>query len=114
MFANPFWSVLLLLIMAAIYWFIIRPRLQAKFTELRADVNSFWGRWLARLYAFRTYCVATFGVALAALPDILVAIAPLDFSPYIGERWAGMVGIGTTITIALMKAFETKPKDDPA
>ena len=114
MFANPIWSILLIAAMVAIYWLIIRPRLKAKLTELRADVDSFWGRMFARIYAFRTYCVATLGILLAALPDILVAIAPLDFSPYIGERWGAIVGLGTTITIAVMKAMETKPKDEPA
>ena len=114
MFANPIWSILLIATMVAIYWFVIKPRLHAKFTELRSDVDSFWGRLFARIYAFRTYCVATFGILLAALPDLLVAVAPFDFSPYIGERWGAIVGLGTTITIALMKALETKPKDEPA
>lgn len=114
MFLHWFWSLLLLAVPVVIYVFIIRPRLKAKFTELRADVDSFWGRWLARLYAFRTQVIAALGLALAALPDILVAIAPLDLSPYIGQRWATFVGLGTTIAIAMMKAFETKPKDDPA
>lgn len=114
MFAHWIWSLLLIAVMVAIYWFVIRPRLQAKITELRANVGSFWGRLLARIYAFRTYVVASVGVLLTAAPDLLVAIAPLDFSQYIGQKWAGIVGIGTTITIALMKAFETKPKDEPA
>lgn len=114
MFANPLWSILLLVVMVLIYIFIIRPRLQAKITELRADVDSFWGRWLARLYAFRTYVVATIGVALTAAPDILVAIAPLDFSQFLPQPWAGYTGVGTTIALAVMKAFETKPKDEQA
>lgn len=114
MFLNPIWSVLLLCVPIAIYWFIIRPRLHAKLTELRANVDSFWGRWLARAYAFRTQVVASLGLLLAAAPDLLVAIAPFDFSPWIGERWAGLVGLGTTITIAVMKAFETKPKNEQA
>lgn len=114
MFANPIWSVLLILTMGAIFWLVIKPRLHAKITEMRSDVDSFWGRLFARLYAFRTYLVATFGILLTALPDILVAIAPLDFSAILPQPWAGYTGVGTTIAITLMKAFETKPKDDPA
>lgn len=114
MFAHWIWSVLLLAAFVAIYWFIIRPRLKAKFTELYADIDSFWGRLWARTYAFRTFWVAAFGALMTALPDILVAIAPLDFSQILPQPWAGFTGIGTTVAIALMKAFETKPKDEQA
>ena len=112
MFAHPIWSLLLLAAPVALYWFVIRPRLRARFTELYADIDSFWGRVWARTYAFRTFWIATFGVVLAAAPDILVAIAPLDFSQVMPQPWPMYVSIGTTTAIALMKAFETKPGED--
>lgn len=114
MFAHWIWSVLLLAIMAAIFWFVIMPRLRARLTELRLDEKSFLSRLLARLYAFRTFVVALVGMLLTALPDILVAIAPLDFSTILPQPWAGYTGIGTTLAITLMRALETKPKDEPA
>ena len=80
MFANPIWSLLLLAAPVAVYWLIIRPRLKIRFTELYGHIDSFWGRVWARLYAFRTFWIATAGAVITAAPDILVQIAPLDFS----------------------------------
>lgn len=109
MFANPIWSILLLCVPVAIYWFIIRPRLKVKLTELYDHIDSFWGRVLARLYAFRTFWIATLGAVLTALPDILVQIAPVDFTGILPQPWPAYTGPATTIAITLMKAFETKP-----
>lgn len=114
MFANPIWSFLLLLAPVALYWFVIRPRLKAKFTDLYDQIDSFWGRVWARTYAFRTFWIATLGAIVTALPDILVVIAPLDFSPFLPQPWAAYTGPATTIAITLMKAFETKPKGEQA
>jgi len=114
MFAHWIWSVLLLAAPIAVYWFVIRPRLHARFTELYANIDSFWGRVWARTYAFRTFWIASFGAVMTALPDILVAIAPLDFSQLLPHPWPMWVSIGTTFIITLMRAFETKPKDEAA
>lgn len=114
MFANPIWSLLLLCAPVALYWFVIRPRLQAKFTELYDHIDSFWGRVWARTYAFRTFWIATAGAVVTALPDILAAIAPVDFSGILPQPWPAYTGPATTIAITLMKAFETKPKDEQA
>lgn len=109
MFANPIWSVLLLLAPVALYWFVIRPRLRARFTELYAGIDSFWGRLAARLYAFRTFMIASAGAVLVALPDILVTIAPLDFSTILPQPWGLYVGTAVAVIVAIMKAFETRP-----
>lgn len=114
MFAHWIWSVLLLAAPVALYWFVIRPRLKAKFTELYADIDSFWGRVWARTYAFRTFWIATFGAVVTALPDLLVLIAPIDFSGILPQPWPAFTGPATSAAIVLMKAFETKPKDEPA
>ena len=113
MFAHWFWSLLLLAAPIALYWFVIRPRLKARFIELYADIDSFWGRVWARTYAFRTFWIATGGAVITALPDLLVKISSLDFSG-LPQPWPMWVSIGTTLSITLMKAFETKPKDEPA
>lgn len=108
MFANPLWSLLLLIIPFLVYWFVIRPRLQARLTQIYAGVGSFWSRQWARVYAFRTFIVTTIGALLIALPDLLVIISPLDFS-FLPQPWAGWVGPICMIVIQLMKAFETRP-----
>jgi hypothetical protein len=109
MFANPIWSILLIAAPLALYWFVIRPRLRTKLTELYANIDSFWGRVWARTYAFRTFWIAAAGAVITALPDILVTIAPLDFSGILPQPWPAYTGPATTIAITLMKAFETKP-----
>jgi len=114
MFANPFWSLLLLLVPLVIYFFIIRPRLKAGFTEIHANIGSLWGRVKARAYAFRTFWIATIGAIVTALPDILVVLAPVDFSPFLPQPWAAYTGPATTLAITLMKAFETKPGNEKA
>lgn len=113
MFANPIWSLLLLAAPILLYVFVIRPRLKSRFTELYADIDKFWERWWARLYAFRTYLIASGGAVLVALPDLLVQVAPLDFS-WLPQPWAGFVSPVCLFIVAIMKAFETKPGEDRA
>jgi hypothetical protein len=109
MFANPIWSILLLAAPIAIYWFIIRPRLKVRFTDLYSRMDSLWARVWARIYAFRTFWIGVVGAVVTALPDILVQIAPLDFSGILPQPWPAYTGPATSIAIVLMKAFETKP-----
>lgn len=108
MFANPIWSLLLLAAPVALYWFVIRPRLQAKFLDLYAGLDTMWARVKARAYVFRTFWIATAGAVITALPDILVQIAPLDFSNILPQPWPAYTGPATASILALMRAFETK------
>ena len=114
MFANPLWSVALMLAPFVLYWLVIRPRLQERFLNLYSDLNSFWCRVRARLYAFRTFWIATAGALVTALPDLLVLVTPLDFSPFLPQPWPAYTGPATTAIITIMKAFETKPGEQRA
>lgn len=111
MFANPIWSILLLAAPVALYWFVIRPRLRIKLTDLYAHIDSFWGRVWARLYAFRTFWVGVAGIIVTAAPDLLVLVAPLDFSSILPQPWPAFTGPITSAIIVVMKAFETKPAE---
>lgn len=111
MFANPIWSVLLLAAPIALYWFVIRPRLETRFMDLYQHLDSFWARVWARLHAFRTFVIASLGAVLVALPDLLVQVAPLDFS-WLPQPWAAFVSPACLFLVAVMKAFETKPGED--
>lgn len=113
MFAHWGWSVLLLAVPIAIYWLIIRPRLHARFTELYADIDSFWGRLWARTYAFRTFVLACITAIATAAPDLLVQVSSLDFS-FLPQPWPMYTAFFFTVATTLMKAFETKPKDEAA
>lgn len=113
MFANPIWSLLLLAAPIALYWFVIRPRLEARFTELYDHLDSFWARVWARTYAFRTFVIATITAVATAAPDLLVKVSSLDLS-FLPQPWLMYTSLFFTITVSLMKAFETKPKDEQA
>ena len=106
---NIFLSIALLFVPIALYGLVIRPRLKAGFTDLYVGIDSFWERQWMRLYRFRSVVVGVLGIIVAALPDILVKLAPVDFSAILPQPWVGtMVGIA----LPIMKAFETKPKEE--
>src|SRR5687768_13991378 len=109
MFANPFWSLLLLAVPVAIWFLVIRPRLGERLTQVYADAGSLWQRIKARAYAFRTFWIGVLGVLVTAAPDLLVLAGPLDFSPFLPQPWPAYTGPATSALIVLMKAFETKP-----
>jgi hypothetical protein len=108
MFANPLWSVAILIALVLIYRFIISPRLRVRFADTYSHIDSFWGRLWARIYAFRSPVIGAIGALAVALPDLLVKIAPLDFSTILPQPWGLYVGTAVGIIIPIMKAFETK------
>ena len=109
MFANPIWSVLLLIAPVVLWFLVIKPRLGERLTQVYADAGPLWARIKARAYAFRTFWIATAGALVTALPDLLVIVAPVDFSPFLPQPWPAYTGPATTMVITLMKAYETKP-----
>lgn len=112
MFANPIWSLLLLAAPIALYWFVIRPRLETRFLDLYADLDSFWQRVWARTKAFRSFWVGVAGAIVTAAPDLLVLISPLDFSGVLPQPWPAYTGPVTSAILVVMKAFDTKPGED--
>jgi hypothetical protein len=109
MFLNPLWSILLLAVPVVVWFYVIKPRLGARITQIYADLPSLWDRVKARVYAFRSFWIASGGALLAALPDLLVAVAPLDFSELLPQPWGLWVGTAIAVTLALMRAWNTKP-----
>jgi hypothetical protein len=108
MFANPLWSVLILLALVLIYRFIISPRLRVRFADTYSHIDSFWGRMKARIYAFRTPIVAAIGPVLTAIPDLLVKIPTMDLS-FLPAPWPAWAMGFSTFAVIIMKAFETTP-----
>ena len=106
MFANPIWSVLILAGLAGSY-IIIR----IKHGGPLLSTSHTWGEWFI---AFRTWVMAQVAGLLLALPDILVLIAPFDFSPLIGENYAKLVTLGFGIFMAVNAALKTKPDGQKA
>lgn len=112
MYANPIWSVLLLVGVIALYWFVIRPRLRVKFAETYSHIDGWWARQLARLHAFRSYVAAFVAAMLLALPDIIVAVAPVDLSGIVGPHWAQAITTLLAVYLAVNRAFSTRPGDE--
>lgn len=108
MFANPLWSVAIIIALVLIYRFIISPRLRVRFADTYAHIDGFWARLWARVYAFRTIVVASMGPILTALPDLLVLIPHVDLS-FLPQPWPAYANTAAAFGVIIMKAYETKP-----
>lgn len=106
MFANPLWSILILLSLFAVYG-IIRWKHGG---PLLIGNATLW----ERVVAFRSWVATAIAGLLIAAPDLLVALAPVDLSPIIGERWAPIVSGALAAFLALNRALSTKPEGTPA
>src|SRR6478609_9268171 len=65
--------------------------------------------WIAWIVAFRSWVATFIAGILVALPDLIVQLLPVDFSPFIGENYAKIVGGALAIFLAINNAFKTKP-----
>lgn len=111
MFLNPIWSLLLLAGVIAGYVFYVRPRLHALFTKTFDEFDSFWSQLWERIKAFRDSTIAAVGAVLAALPDLLVQIAPLDFSSILPQAWGVKVAAVVGLLIAVCRIIDLlRPK----
>ena len=112
MFANPLWSVLIVVALVLIYRFIISPRWKVRYADSYAYVHDFWARQWARIYAFRTPIVAALGPLLTALPDLLALIPNVDLS-FLPSPWAGWANGAAAFGVIILKAYETTPREEP-
>lgn len=108
MFLPPTYSVLILVALALIY-VVMRIRHGGPLLESRAEVDSWLARQLARIWAFRTWLVNLVGGLMLALPDIAVALVPIDLTPLIGTDWSKKVGAVMLAFNAINAALKTKP-----
>lgn len=105
MFANPLWSVLIIVGLIVMYA-IIRFKHEAPLLS----TSQTWWEWII---AFRTWVAAWIAGLLLALPDILVLITPFDFSPWIGSEYAKLVTLAFGIFAAINASLKTRPVDVP-
>lgn len=105
-------ALAIMLAPVALYLLVIRPRLQARFTDIYADLDGFWARVWARLYAFRSFAVASLGAVVAGLPLLLESLAGVDFS-FLPEPWPAYVSVGVSVALTLIRAFATTPGEEP-
>lgn len=113
MFLPPLYSVLVLAALAGLY-LVVRYKHGGPLLLSRSDVDSWWVRQLARIWAFRTWIVNALGGILIAAPDIIVALVPVDLTPLIGAEWAKTVGGAMIVFNAINAALRTKPPGQAA
>lgn len=113
MFLPPLYSVLVLAALVGLY-FVVRYKHGGPLLLSRTDVDGWWSRQLARIWAFRTWIVNAVGGILIALPDIIVALVPVDLTPLIGPEWSKIVGAAMLIFNAINAALKTKPPGQAA
>jgi hypothetical protein len=107
---RTIFAVLLLIAPFALWFWIIKPRLSAGWTEIHANAGGFWARLRARLYAFRSFVagvIASYAYAIPTLAEgLLGANLPLP------EPWSSYVGGIATIYLVFNRALATKPKNE--
>lgn len=95
-----------------IFWFIVRPRLRARFTNLYSHIDSFWARWWARLVAFRTMVFGTIGLVLPEIISGIAFLASSDLS-VLPADWQNYIRIAALIATMLGRAVATAPREEP-
>lgn len=93
----------------AIYFLVIKPKLYTGFFDLYKE-KPFVQRWMARLYAFRTWLIGTFGMAVVFLPDTLQALLGV---PGLPDWIAKYVTIATILLMIYSRAVATTPHEEP-
>jgi uncharacterized protein YacL len=96
----------------AIYWFIVKPRLKARFTNLYSHIDSFWARWWARAVAFRTLVFGTIGLVLPELINFVASMASSDISA-LPDSLENAIRISALIATMLGRAMATSPREEP-
>jgi hypothetical protein len=106
------WSALLAAIILAapvVLWiFIIKPRLRGSVTDIGGDLDSWWQRSKARVYAFRTFVVGAVGYYTSEIPGALQAFGLLDIS-WMSADVRFYIGLATIAGMMLVRAYSTTP-----
>lgn len=111
-FSQILFSVLAFAAPAAIMWFIVLPRLKARFTDLYNGIPGFWARWWARAVAFRTMLFGALGLMV---PEIISGIAALTASDITSfpDDWQGWIRGAALVATMLGRAIATAPREQP-
>lgn len=112
MYIHPAWSIVLIVGVIAVWFFVIRPRLKVPLTDTYTYIDGFWARVWARIVAFRSYFAALFTAVMIGLPDIAVALTPIDLSDFVGHWWAQAWTTALAIYLAINRALATKPRNE--
>ena len=110
--SNVLFIIIALSAPPAIYWFIVRPRLKARFVDLYSNIDGFWARWWALAVAFRTMLFGAIGLML---PEVITGIATLAASDlsFMPEQWQSWIRAAALIATMLGRAMATTPREEP-
>jgi hypothetical protein len=96
-----------------LWFFVIRPRLNGRIADIGADLESWWERLKARLYAFRTFIVGAIGYYASEIPGALQSFNVLDVS-WMTPEVRFYIGLATIVAMMLVRAYSTTPISAPA
>jgi hypothetical protein len=107
MFANPLWSILVLVGLGLCYALI-----RYKHGGPLLATSDSWPEWLLK---FRSWVLTIITGVGVALPDLAVAILPLDLSWLIGPEYAPKLSGALNAYLAINTFFKTtKPQTEIA
>lgn len=101
-------SLALLAAPILIYFFVIRPRLEAKFSETYEHIDGWWARQWARLVAFRTYIIGLVGIYVTELPALIEQLQLVDLS-WLPEHWQATLRVAFMLLLIFVRARATTP-----
>lgn len=110
--SQLFFGIVAIVAPIAIYWFIVRPRLKARFVDLYSHIDSFWARWWARAVAFRTMVFGAIGLMLPEIITIIAALAQSDIS-FLPTNWQSWIRGAALVATMLGRAMATAPREEP-
>jgi hypothetical protein len=108
-------TLLAAIILAApimLWFFVIKPRLNGRVTDIGANLESWWQRLKARLYAFRTFVVGAAGYYASEIPSALQSFNLLDIS-WMTPEVRFYIGLATIVAMMLVRAYSTTPIGAP-
>lgn len=109
---NILLSIIAIVAPVAIYWFIVRPRLNARFVDLYTYIDGFWARWWARVVAFRTMVIGSVGLILPEIINGIAFLASSDLSA-LPDEWEQGIRIAALVATVLSRAMTTAPREEP-
>lgn len=109
-------SILAIIAPLAIYWLVIRPRLQARFADTYAQIDGWWARQWARIVAFRTWIFGAVGLVIPEIAELaqfainfLGGFNGMDVS-FMPDWLAKLIRVGALIAVVWNQARKTTPE----
>lgn len=97
---------------AALYWFVIRPR-GAHVLATYHEAGGGWSGVKAVFWGYLTPLMGILGTLAYAAPEMLTLASGLDFKTLLPEPWGLYVAAGMPFVMVMVKAFAATPTGEP-